>query len=230
MKKQYIFVAVAVMIAMLTACSNQSVNEAADVSITKPTSFLAGNTESSTALESVTAVESTTEWYEPTTQMSIEAETTEKATTTTKHTTAKTNPTTSKPTTTKASTTKRVTTTQKHTTTKQVITTQRITTTKAEPTPKKVTTTKATTIEKAFDVNYWVSYAKSYAKSKGLNLNSEATDCWDNPINANPNCKYLERDIKDRLGRYANDDDITDVWVWAEKTGSNSYQIYIGYA
>lgn len=219
MKKQYILVVVAVMIAVLTACSNQSVNDVADVSLTKPTFSLAGNSENLTALESVTA-QSTTDRYEPTTQISTEAETTENATTTTKHTTTKANPTT----------TKQVTTTQKHTTTKQAITTQKIITTKAEPTTKKVTTTKATTTEKAFDVNYWVSYAKSYAKSKGLNLNSEATDCWDNPINANPNCKYLERDIKDRLGRYANDDDITDVWIWAEKTGSNSYQIYIGYA
>lgn len=104
-------------------------------------------------------------------------------------------------------------------------------TTKAAVTTTKPTTTKTiTTTEKSFDVDYWVTYAKNYAKSVGLNLNSDAVDCWDNPINANSNCKYLERDIKDRLNRYAKNDDMTDVWIWAEQTGSNSYQIYIGYA
>lgn len=104
-------------------------------------------------------------------------------------------------------------------------------TTKAVVTEKKETTTTAqTTTEKTFDVNYWISYAKNYAKSVGLNLDSSAVDCWDNPINANSKCIYLERDIKGMLNRYAKDDDITDVWIWAEKVSSNSYQIYIGYA
>ena len=101
-----------------------------------------------------------------------------------------------------------------------------------ETTTKKVTTTQkpVTTTEKSFDVSYWVSYAKEYARSVGLEANSSASDCWDNPISANSKCKYLERDIKGRLNRYAKDEDITQIWVWAEKTSADSYNIYIGYA
>ncbi len=84
--------------------------------------------------------------------------------------------------------------------------------------------------EPEFDINYWINYAKNYAKSVGLRLESSAVDCWDNPIPANSKCKYLERDIKSRLNRYAKDEDITDVWIWAEKVADNSYEIYIGYA
>ena len=41
---------------------------------------------------------------------------------------------------------------------------------------------------------------------------------------------YLERDICSRLNRYAAAETITDVWVWYEAVGANSYLIYIGYA
>lgn len=81
-----------------------------------------------------------------------------------------------------------------------------------------------------FDISYWVSYAKDYAESNGLVLNSEAVECWDNPIGAGAHCKYLVRDIKSRLNRYAKDEDITDVWIWAVSTGSETYDIFIGYA
>ena len=36
--------------------------------------------------------------------------------------------------------------------------------------------------EPAFDIEHWISYAKSTAVSLGLTLDSSATDCWDNPI------------------------------------------------
>ena len=84
--------------------------------------------------------------------------------------------------------------------------------------------------EPAFDIGYWIGFAKSYAESVGLTLNSEAVYCWDNPIAAGSQCKYTERDIKGYLSRYAKDPDITDVWIWYEQTGSGSYEIYIGYA
>ena len=83
---------------------------------------------------------------------------------------------------------------------------------------------------KAFDIGYWVGYAKNYAQSKGLVLDAAAVDCWDNPIRAGSHCIYLERDIQSRLNRYANDEDITDVWIWAESVGNDCYDIYIGYA
>ena len=84
--------------------------------------------------------------------------------------------------------------------------------------------------EPAFDIQTWVDYAKAYAESVGLQLESSAVDCWDNPIDADADCIYLERDICSRLNRYAAAETITDVWVWYEAVGTNSYLIYIGYA
>lgn len=90
-----------------------------------------------------------------------------------------------------------------------------------EPTPKP---------EPTFDIDHWISYAKSTAVSLGLTLDRSATDCWDNPITAKPTRIYLERDIRSRLNRYAKDETITAVWIWYECVGTNSYLIYIGYA
>lgn len=81
-----------------------------------------------------------------------------------------------------------------------------------------------------FDIGYWVDYAKSIAVSKGLILEPGAIECWDNPITANANCAYLERDINSRMNRYARDEDTTEVWVWYEKVGEEEYLIYVGYA
>ncbi len=94
----------------------------------------------------------------------------------------------------------------------------------AEPTPEPVIE------EPAFDISYWIGYAQSCAQGLGLRLESSAVDCWDNPIGAGPHSTCLERDISSRMNRYANDPDITDVWVWYESTGNNTYNIYIGYA
>ena len=84
--------------------------------------------------------------------------------------------------------------------------------------------------EPTFDIEHWISYAKSTAVSLGLTLDSSATDCWDNPITAKPTCIYLERDISSRLNRYAKDEEITAVWIWYECVGTSSYLIYNGYA
>ena len=84
--------------------------------------------------------------------------------------------------------------------------------------------------EPAFDIEYWISYARDTAAGLGLEFDSSAVDCWDNPITANPDCIYLERDITARLSRYAGDEDITAVWIWYENIGTNKYLIYIGYA
>lgn len=86
------------------------------------------------------------------------------------------------------------------------------------------------TDESERQIDYWISFAKSYAESIGLALDSGAVYCWDNPIAAGVKCKYTERDIRGYLDRYAKDGDITDVWIWYEQTGSGSYEIYIGYA
>ena len=99
-----------------------------------------------------------------------------------------------------------------------------------KPTEKPTTEPETTEQPKAFDIDYWIGFAKNYAQSKGLVLDAAAVDCWDNPIRAASHCIYLERDIQSRLNRYANDEDITDVWIWAESVGNDCYDIYIGYA
>ena len=81
-----------------------------------------------------------------------------------------------------------------------------------------------------FDVNYWISFARSYALQIGLEIDPTAVDCWDNPTTANADCIYLERDLTHRLNRYANDEDITAVNIWAESLGNGNYLIYIAYA
>lgn len=84
--------------------------------------------------------------------------------------------------------------------------------------------------EPAFDIQTWIDYAKAYAESIGLRMESSAVDCWDNPISVGTHCSYLERDIQSRLNRYACDEDITDVWIWAEARSDGKYDLYIGYA
>lgn len=81
-----------------------------------------------------------------------------------------------------------------------------------------------------FNIQTWIDYAKAYAVNVGLRLESSAVDCWDNPITAGAYSACLERDIQSRLDRYNRDEDITDVWIWAEKRSDGSYDLYIGYA
>ena len=100
-----------------------------------------------------------------------------------------------------------------------------------KPTPKPTEEpTPEPTQQPAFDIGHWVSYAQGYAQSKGLNLDGSATECWDNPISAGANCTSTESNIISRINRYAKDEDITDVWIWAESTGNGNYDLYIGYA
>lgn len=82
----------------------------------------------------------------------------------------------------------------------------------------------------AFNIDYWVEYAESYAQSIGLEIDSSAADCWDNPISANADSKYLERDIKNRLDRYRRDESVSQVLIWSEPDGESSYLLYIGYS
>ena len=81
-----------------------------------------------------------------------------------------------------------------------------------------------------FDVNYWISFATTYALQIGLEIDPTAVDCWDNPTTANADCIYLERDLTHRLDRYNRDDDITAVNIWAKSLGNGNYLIYIAYA
>lgn len=90
--------------------------------------------------------------------------------------------------------------------------------------------TQPTVTEPEFNINDWIDYAQSYAVSVGLRLESSAVDCWDNPITAGAHSAYLKRDIESRLNRYSRDEDITDVWIWAQERSDGSYDLYIGYA
>ena len=81
-----------------------------------------------------------------------------------------------------------------------------------------------------FNIQIWIDYAKTYAVSVGLRLESSAVYCWDNPITAGAYSTCLERDIAGRLDRYSRDEDITDVWIWAQARSDGSYDLYIGYA
>lgn len=101
---------------------------------------------------------------------------------------------------------------------------------KAETESPKVTEPEHKEKPAPFDIDHWIAYAMSYAESKGLVLSDTAVDCWDNPIRAGAHCIFLERDIQSRLDRYAKDEDITDVWIWAEAMDNDCYDIYIGYS
>ena len=97
-----------------------------------------------------------------------------------------------------------------------------------DPTPTE--TEKPKPADSQFDINYWIELARKYAENIGLAINPEAVSCWDNPIIAGPNSKYLERDIKTRMNRYKNVEGFTDIWVWAESDGNGNYRLFIGYA
>lgn len=97
--------------------------------------------------------------------------------------------------------------------------------------PKDTETPKPTEEPKpSIDIDSQVSFAKSYAASIGLTLDSTATDCWDNPITVNAGKADVKGDIKSRLNRYKNTEGFTSVWVWAVKISDTEYELYIGYA
>lgn len=99
-----------------------------------------------------------------------------------------------------------------------------------EPTPEPVPDPKPTDPpEVEFDVSSYVSMAKSYGQSIGLQLDSTATACWDNPVYANASSVYIQRDLQDTLNWY-KDSGFTSFWVWTENLGNNDFNIYIGYA
>lgn len=217
MKKFSLIAILLIAVMMIVGCSHNA-EVSKNVEESESISFSANNTENNNS-KIVTENESSTQisTTETTTAKNISKPKTEENTTATTSAAKSAEQKSAGQGTTKPqsqNTTKKQTTTQKQTTTKKQTTTQ-----------KPVTTT-----EKSFDVGYWVSYAKDYARSVGLEVNSSASDCWDNPISANSKCVNLKRDIQSRINRYSKDEDITQIWVWAEKTSADSYNIYIGYA
>ena len=83
--------------------------------------------------------------------------------------------------------------------------------------------------EVSFDVTPYIAYANEYARSIGLNIDPNASGCWDNPISANAQKTSIKGDIKSRLDRYKNVEGFSAVYIWSEKIDDASYNIYIGY-
>ena len=208
MKNRLIPCVLACLMIFLVGCNGNTAKEAAQEITKTETSFPAGNTETDSQEETAEEPESTTVQEETPITAEESQSTAERQTVATVQTkpaeekTADT-PATEKP---KAEPPKQ-------------------TTTQAEPEkqteqPKEQTTAEQKPVEKptekpaepkptephkqTFDVSPYVSYAKEYAVSIGLSLDSTATECWDNPISANPNRSGIKADIENRLNRYKN--------------------------
>lgn len=191
MKNRLIPCVLACLMIFLVGCNGNTAKEAAQEITKTETSFPAGNTETDSQEETAEEPESTTVQEETPITAEESQSTAERQTVATVQTkpaeekTADT-PATEKP---KAEPPKQ-------------------TTTQAEPEkqteqPKEQTTAEQKPVEKptekpaepkptephkqTFDVSPYVSYAKEYAVSIGLSLDITATECWDNPISANPN-------------------------------------------
>lgn len=224
MKNRLITCVLACLMIFLVGCNGNTAKEAAQEITKTETSFPAGNTETHSQEETEkSAVREKATITADENQSTAESQTV--ATVQTKPAEEKSadNPVTEKP----------------KTETPQQTSTQAVPEKQPEQ-PKEQTTTEKKSEEKpaekpaeppkqVFDVSPYVSYAKEYAVSIGLSLDSTATECWDNPISANPNRSGIKSDIESRLNRYKNSEGFTAVWIWAEKASDTEYNIYIGY-
>ena len=203
MKNRLIPCVLACLMIFLVGCTGNTAKEAAQEITKTETSFPAGNTETDSQEETAEEPESTAVQEE----IPITAEESQSTAESQTVTTVQTKPAEDK--------TAETPVTEKP---------------KAEP-PKQTTAEPKPTEppKQTFDVSPYVSYAKEYAVSIGLSLDSTATECWDNPISANPNRSGIKSDIESRLNRYKNSEGFTAVWIWTEKLSDTEYSIYIGY-
>ena len=225
MKNRLIPCVLACLMIFLVGCTGNIAKEAAQEITKTETSFPAGNTETDSQEETAEEPESTAVQEEIPITAEESQSTAESQTVTTVQTkpeedkTAE-NPVTEKP---KAEPPKQTTTQAE--TEKQPEQPKEQTTAEQKPAEPKPTEPPKQT----FDVSPYVSYAKEYAVSIGLSLDSTATECWDNPISANPNRSGIKSDIESRLNRYKNSEGFTAVWIWTEKLSDTEYNLYIGY-
>lgn len=225
MKNRLIPCVLACLMIFLVGCTGNIAKEAAQEITKTETSFPAGNTETDSQEETAEEPESTAVQEEIPITAEESQSTAESQTVTTVQTkpaedkTAET-PVTEKP---KAEPPKQTTTQAE--TEKQPEQPKEQTTAEQKPAEPKPTEPPKQT----FDVRPYVSYAKEYAVSIGLSLDSTATECWDNPISANPNRSDIKSDIESRLNRYKNSEGFTAVWIWTEKLSDTEYNLYIGY-
>jgi FtsZ-interacting cell division protein ZipA len=224
MKKRLTACMLACFMILLVGCSSNTAKEAAKNKTKTETSFPAGNTETQSQEETSTEQESTVvqEKTQNTTDESKKAD--ENRTLNNVQSKPAEEKSSGKP---KAEPSKRTNTptvSEKHTEQLKEPTSGTQKPTEKPKEPKSTEPPKQT-----FDVGEYVSYAKNYAQSIGLEVDSTATECWDNPITANSRRTGIKDDIKSRLNRYKNVEGFTAVWVWAEKVSDTEYEIYIGY-
>ena len=236
MLKKLMTCVLACLMIFLVACSNTAKEAATDETINE-TSFPAGNTQAQAEVEQTEEPQTAIE--QEITQTSVEES--KEPTESKKPETVSTAPVAEKPTIPKATekpqaeATKQTTETVPETKPEQPKESKPVETEPVEiPTEKpaepKPTEPKPTEPPKqVFDVSPYVKYAKEYAESIGLSLDSTATECWDNPISANPNRSGIKADIENRLNRYKNSEGFTAVCIWTEKVSDTDYEIYIGY-
>ena len=220
MKNRLIPCVLACLMIFLVGCSGNTAKEAAQEITKTETSFPAGNTETNSQEETPFTAEESQSTAESQTAETVQTKPAEEKTADT--------PATEKPkaeppkqTTTQAESEKQTEQPKEQTTAEQKPV-EKPTEKPAEPKPTEPP-------KQTFDVSPYVSYAKEYAVSIGLSLDSTATECWDNPISANPNRSGIKSDIESRLNRYKNSEGFTAVWIWTEKLSDTEYNIYIGY-
>lgn len=173
--KKLLSVVLACLIILLVGCSNEkAVKEAATSEFNNETSFPAGNTEAEKPQESeiVGSSVQVTEKERENTQNSApvqkELQVTSSESKSAEH---KEKPVEHKEQETKQKSKKTKNEVKQETTTKQTVQEKP----KEEPVQKPTETTKLA--KETFDVNEYVAYAKSYAQSIGLSLDSTATEC-----------------------------------------------------
>ena len=229
MKNRLIPCVLACLMIFLVGCNGNTAKEAAQEITRTETSFPAGNTETNSQEETAeepesTAVQEETQITAEESQSTADSQTV--TTVQTKPAEEKTveTPATEKP---KAEPPKQTTTPAESE--KQTEQPKEQTTAEPKPTEKPAEPKPTEPPKQTFDASPYVSYAKEYAVSIGLSLDSTATECWDNPISANPNRSDIKSDIESRLNRYKNSEGFTAVWIWTEKLSDTEYNIYIGY-
>lgn len=224
MKKKWMVCMLACLMVFLAGCNGNTAKDTARNDTDKRISSTAGNTETTNGTEKAEATSVVPETEQPvsseaTTELS-QQEKSDVSSTAGKSESAKSNDSTQvmeKPDCTQE---QKQPQQQQQSKPETLTVTEEVKPTKPKPTEEEKTT---------FDVNSYVNYAKSYAQSIGLELNSTATDCWDNPIAANIKRTGIKDDIQSRLNRYKNVEGFTAVCVWAEKVSDTEYEIYIGY-
>lgn len=224
MRKKWVVCMIACLMILLAGCNGNTAKETARNDTDKRISSTAGNTETTNRTEKAedTSVVPETEQpvsSEATTEPSQQEKSDVSSTAGSRAETAKSNE--------SVQATKKSDSTQEQKQSQQPKPEPKAPTVKEEVKPTQPKPTEE--VKPSFDVNSYVNYAKSYAQSIGLELDSTATDCWDNPITANAKRTGIKDDIQSRLNRYKNVEGFTAVCVWAEKVSDTEYEIYIGY-